>query len=101
MTAIATMTAPANDSAVVAAPAVAAFDLVAPEASAAGSEPRNASTLAAETELLDRAFAALAAGDRSTAAALVAEHARRFPNGLLRQERERERARLAPDPKGE
>lgn len=62
---------------------------------------RNTSTLAAETRLLDRAFAALAAGDRRTASALVAEHARLFPNGLLRQERERARTRLATDPKGE
>lgn len=62
---------------------------------------RNASTLAAETQLLDRAFAALAAGERSTASALVAEHARLFPNGLLRQERERARARIAANPKGE
>ncbi|HET7541127.1 MAG TPA: hypothetical protein VFK05_14720 [Polyangiaceae bacterium] len=72
-------------------PAVAAFD----------STARGPSTLAAETRLLDRAFAALAAGDRSTAAALVAEHTRRFPDGLLRQERERARARIALDQKGE
>jgi len=78
-------------------PAVAAFD------SSASDEPtaRNGSTLAAETQLLDRAFAALAAGERNTASALVNEHARRFPNGLLRQERERARERLATDPKGE
>jgi hypothetical protein len=83
-------------------PAVAAFD--APAQVAPASEPerlRNDSTLAAETQLLDRAFAALAASDRRTASALVAEHARRFPNGLLRQERERARTRLEQDPKGE
>ena len=92
----------ANSKAVVAEPAVAAFGAVAHDATASEAERlRNASTLAAETQLLDRAFAALAAGDRSTASALVAEHARRFPNGLLRQERERARARLAQDPKGE
>jgi len=62
---------------------------------------RAASTLAAETQLLDRAFAALAAGDRSTASALVNEHARLFPNGLLRQERERARARIAANSTGE
>lgn len=62
---------------------------------------RTASTLAVETQLLDRAFAALAAGDRSTASALVNEHARLFPNGLLRQERERARARIAANSKGE
>jgi len=82
-------------------PAVAAFDSIAHGAAANESERlRNDSTLAAETQLLDRAFAALAVGDRGTATALVAEHARRFPNGLLRQERERARSRLAPDPKG-
>ncbi|HEY0463831.1 MAG TPA: hypothetical protein VGC79_06465 [Polyangiaceae bacterium] len=81
---------------------VAAFDSAAHEVPAGGSErQRNASTLAAETQLLERAFAALAAGDRATAAALVSEHARLFPNGLLRQERERARARLATDSKGE
>jgi len=63
--------------------------------------PRTASTLAAETQLLDRAFAALAAGDRRTASALVAEHARLFPNGLLQQERERARARLTANSTGE
>ena len=82
-------------------PAVAAFDSIAHGAAVNESERlRNDSTLAAETQLLDRAFAALAVGDRGTATALVAEHARRFPNGLLRQERERARSRLAPDPKG-
>jgi len=81
---------------------VAAFGALAhPTASSESLPPRNESTLAAETQLLDRAFAALAAGDRSTASALVAEHARRFPNGLLRQERERARNRLAQNPKGE
>ena len=55
----------------------------------------------AETQLLDRAFAALAANDRASATALVAEHARRFPNGLLRQERERARARLTQELKGD
>ena len=59
------------------------------------SNARTASTLAAETALLDRAFAEIAAGHRASAAALIAEHARRFPNGLLSQERERARTRLA------
>jgi len=93
---------PISGNAGVVGPAVAAFDSVTDDAPASESDRlRNASTLAAETQLLDRAFAALAAGDRSTAAALVAEHARRFPNGLLRQERERARIRLAQDPTGE
>ncbi|HKO47448.1 MAG TPA: hypothetical protein VJV79_06980 [Polyangiaceae bacterium] len=91
----------ANGSVGAAQPAVASFDSPAASAPASGLELRNESTLAAETQLLDRAFAALAAGDRTTAAALVADHARRFPNGLLRQERERAQSRLAPDPKGE
>jgi hypothetical protein len=83
-------------------PAVAAFDAPLRDASTSQAAPaRNETTLAAETQLLDRAFAALAVGDRSTASALVAEHARLFPNGLLRQERERARKRLATDPKGE
>ncbi|HEY3253363.1 MAG TPA: hypothetical protein VGJ91_05425 [Polyangiaceae bacterium] len=91
-----------NGNADAAEPAVAAFDSVAHDAPGPDLERLpNSSTLAAETQLLDRAFAALAAGDRTTAATLVAEHARRFPNGLLRQERERARARLASDPKGE
>jgi hypothetical protein len=55
---------------------------------------RPSSTLGAETQLLDRAFAELAAGHRAAAAALIAEHEREFPRGLLRQERERARARL-------
>jgi len=95
--AVATPSSAVDTSAASAGPAVAAFDAPGGDAQSA----RNASTLAAETQLLDRAFAALAAGDRSTASALVAEHARRFPSGLLRQERERARARLATDPKGE
>jgi hypothetical protein len=94
--------APTNGNTNPAQPAIAAFDSVAALAPASESERlRNDSTLAAETQLLDRAFAALAAKDRSTASALVAEHARRFPNGLLRQERERARTRLEQDPKGE
>ena len=60
-----------------------------------------ASTLAAETELLDRAFAEIAAGHRASAAALIAEHERRFPNGVLSTERERARARLAQSAPGE
>ena len=59
------------------------------------------STLAAETELLDHAFAELNSGHQSAAAELIAEHERRFPNGLLRKERERARARLEQDLKGE
>ena len=56
--------------------------------------PAPASTLAEETALLDRTFAALREGDAATASALVAEHARRFPQGLLWRERERARTKL-------
>jgi hypothetical protein len=56
--------------------------------------PAPASTLAEETALLDQTFAALRAGDATTASALVAEHARRFPQGLLWRERERARTKL-------
>lgn len=93
---------PTNGDASASGSAVAAFDSLAENTPASDSDRlRNESTLAAETQLLDRAFAALAASDRGTASALVAEHTRRFPNGLLRQERERARTRLEQDPKGE
>ena len=72
-------------------PAVAAFDAV---NVGPGLRAPAASTLAAETQLLDRAFAELDAGRDAAAATLIAEHARRYPNGLLRQERERARTRL-------
>lgn len=81
-------------------PAVASFATVHGN-SADPARARAASTLAAETRLLDQAFAELAAGNRAAAAALIAEHERQFPNGLLRQERERARTRLNQDPKGE
>lgn len=61
----------------------------------------SASTLAAETQLLERAFTELAAGHESAAAALISQHERQYPNGLLRRERERARARLNQSPKGE
>jgi len=80
------------------APAVAAF---AAESNGKPSSAQATSTLAEETRLLDRAFAALTAGDSETAAALIAEHERRFPDGLLRQERERARDRLNAGIKGE
>ena len=75
-------------------PAVAAFD---PVGGTDAARAPAASTLAAETQLLDRAFVELGAGNRAAAATLIAEHARRFPNGLLRQERERAQARLVRD----
>ena len=57
--------------------------------------PPRASSLSEETALIDAAFAALRVQDESTAAALIAEHARRFPQGLLWRERERARRKLA------
>jgi hypothetical protein len=57
--------------------------------------------LAEETRVLDAAFAALAAGNRSQAAALLQEHERRFPAGLLQKERERAKARLTEMSRGE
>ena len=82
-----------------AGPAVAAF--ASPSSADSAEGARRATTLAAETQLLDRAFAEIAAGHRASAAALIAEHERRFPNGLLSQERERARARLEQNSKGE
>jgi hypothetical protein len=49
----------------------------------------SATTLGEETRLIDAAFSALRAGDRATAENFVREHERRFPNGMLRRERER------------
>jgi hypothetical protein len=53
------------------------------------------SSLGEEARLMDAAFAALRAGERNRALALVAEHASRFPQGLLRRERERAAEKLA------
>ena len=52
------------------------------------------STLAEETRLMERAMAALGAGDRDDAGYWLAEHERRFPQGLLARERLRTLARL-------
>lgn len=52
------------------------------------------STLAEETRLIDAAFSALQSRDPTTAEGFVREHERRFPDGLLRRERERARALL-------
>lgn len=51
------------------------------------SQPGSGSTLAAERELVARAWRALALGETSTALDAAAEHARRFPAGLLAPER--------------
>jgi hypothetical protein len=60
----------------------------------ASAEAPFTTTLREETALMDRAFRALRDGDRAGAADLVSEHERRFPNGLLKRERERARAAL-------
>jgi hypothetical protein len=56
---------------------------------------RAASTLRDETELLEHALAAIAAGDRTSARAWLDLHAQRFPHGLLERERQRALQRLA------
>lgn len=71
--------------------ATASFDRAASSAAA----PAPTSTLPEETALIDAAFAALRAGDTTTASVLVAEHARRFPNGLLSRERQHALERLS------
>jgi hypothetical protein len=77
------------------APSQVAFE--SPDAAAS----KATSTLAEETRILDDAFAELSAGRATTAAALIAEHQRRFPNGLLQKERARARARLTEMSRGE
>lgn len=56
--------------------------------------PPTTTTLREETGLVDAALLAIKAGDRERARALLAEHANKFPNGLLRLERERARSKL-------
>ena len=68
-------------------PAVAAFPLIATNASAKRA-------LAEETRLIERALAALHAEDRIEAAHWLAEHSRRFPTGELSREREQALERL-------
>jgi hypothetical protein len=59
-----------------------------------GARAVEATTLREETALIDRALSALRASDTQRATALLAEHERRFPNGLLAQERERAQRKL-------
>jgi hypothetical protein len=51
-------------------------------------------TLAEETRLIDRALAAVRAGNLDDAARELDEHDRRFPNGRLRREQRRAREKL-------
>ena len=59
--------------------------------------PATQTKFTAELELLQRAQAAYTRRDFSGALALVAEHARRFPNGRLAEEREALRVRCSPE----
>jgi len=70
----------------VARPSVGSFE--------APSAPLDEGTLRAETALIEGALAALRAGDTTRARELLAEHATRFPNGLLLRERQRALARM-------
>jgi hypothetical protein len=73
------------------APTVARRAAPAAPADTRADEARKAATsgaLAAEQSLLDPARAALAGGDGATALSRLAQHERRFPAGLLSQERE-------------
>jgi hypothetical protein len=56
--------------------------------------PPAAATLGEETQLIDAALSALRRGDREKATEFIREHEQRFPDGLLRRERERARAAL-------
>jgi hypothetical protein len=58
------------------------------EPSAAARRPSPDETYALELALLQRARAAVAKGNHSTALDAIAEHQRRFPMGRLREERE-------------
>jgi outer membrane protein assembly factor BamD (BamD/ComL family) len=61
---------------------------VAPESVVDAGPPASPATVTDEIALVSRAHAALTSGDPASALALLAEHARRFPNGALGEERE-------------
>jgi hypothetical protein len=65
-----------------------------PPREAPPSPPPVAATLGEETRLIDAALSALRRGDRATAGEFIRQHEQRFPDGLLRRERERARAAL-------
>jgi hypothetical protein len=77
---------PRNDAPLAASPSVASFPV---ETRQAASNDVQTTTLRQEAEVIERALSALRAGDRMTALHWLAEHARRFPQGQLRRERER------------
>lgn len=94
-----TVAVTAGGGALSAAAPVAVFDAPpelqpAPPSVRVSDAPVSGTTLAEETALVDRAFAALRAGQLASAETLVLEHQRRFPNGVLLRERERARAKL-------
>ena len=62
-----------------------------PAGRALARESAPAGTVAAETRLLRRAEESLRSGDAAHALALLDEHARTFPNGILTEERSAER----------
>lgn len=72
--------------------ATAAFAADAPPVLAPSS--LEGTTLREETLLIDGALSALRAGDSARAGALLAEHQRRFPSGLLHRERARAERKL-------
>jgi hypothetical protein len=80
--------APSSDSALGSADSVAEFE---PARDAPGVQ---ATTLREETRLIDGALAALRAHDTAGARARLAEHARRYPSGLLYRERVRAERKL-------
>ena len=63
-------------------------------AESADDNGTSATTLRDERSLVDAALIALQAGDYARASSLLDAHAAKFPNGLLRLERERARAKL-------
>lgn len=79
--------APSDAVPAAARPSVGSFD--------APSAPLDEGTLRAETALIEGALAAIRASDTSRARALLAEHATRYPNGLLVRERQRALSRTS------
>lgn len=63
-------------------------------ADSAENDGASATTLREERSLVDAALIALQAGDYARATSLLDAHAAKYPNGLLRLERERARAKL-------
>ena len=75
------------------APPIAPVPSAAPKAATPARAANDSTSFSAEVDLLARAQAAYTSHDYSRALSLVAEHARRFPNGHLSEEREALRVR--------